>query len=128
MAFNRFIRAAMSGGPITLYGDGEQTRDFTYVDDAVAATIAAGERGLPGRAYNIGGGSRVTVNQVLEIIGRVVGRPLDVRREPTQKGDMRDTFADTSLAREDLGFSPRVSLEEGIEAEYRWLSNTPVVA
>jgi UDP-glucose 4-epimerase len=128
MAFNRFIRAAISGEPITLYGDGEQTRDFTYVDDAVAATVAAGERGVPGRAYNIGGGSRVTVNQVLEIIARVAGRPLDVRREPTQKGDMRDTFADTSLARKDLGFNPRVSLEEGIEAEYRWLSNTPVVA
>jgi UDP-glucose 4-epimerase len=128
MAFNRFIRAAMSGAPITLYGDGEQTRDFTYVDDAVAATIAAGERGVPGRAYNIGGGSRVTVNHVLEIIGRILGRPLDVRREATQKGDMRDTFADTSLARQDLGFSPRVSLEEGIEAEYRWLLNTPVVA
>lgn len=128
MAFNRFIRAALSGAPITLYGDGEQTRDFTYVDDAVAATIAAGELGVPGRAYNIGGGSRVTVNQVLEIIGRVAGRPLEIRREPAQKGDMRDTFADTSLARRDLGFSPRVSLEEGIEAEYRWLSNSPVVA
>ena len=128
MAFNRFIRAAISGAPITLYGDGEQTRDFTYVEDAVAATIAAGERGVPGRAYNIGGGSRVTVNQVLEIIGRVAGRPLDIRREPAQKGDMRDTFADTSLARRDLGFTPRVSLEEGIQAEYRWLSNSPVVA
>ena len=128
MAFNRFIRAALSGAPITLYGDGEQTRDFTYVEDAVAATVAAGERGVPGRAYNIGGGSRVTVNQVLEIIGRVAGRPLDVRREPAQKGDMRDTFADTSLAERDLGFSPRVPLEEGIQAEYRWLSNSPVVA
>jgi UDP-glucose 4-epimerase len=128
MAFNRFIRAAIDGTPITLYSDGEQTRDFTYVADAVAATIAAGQRGVAGRAYNIGGGSRVTVNHVLEIIGRLAGRPLDVRREPPQKGDMRDTFADTTLARRDLGFSPRVSLEEGIEAEYRWLSNTPVVA
>ena len=128
MAFNRFMRAAIEGAPITLYGDGEQTRDFTYVADAVAATIAAGERGVPGRAYNIGGGSRVTVNHVLEMIGRLAGRPLDVRRQPAQKGDMRDTFADTTLARRDLGFSPRVSLEEGIEAEYRWLSNTPVVA
>jgi nucleoside-diphosphate-sugar epimerase len=128
MAFNRFIKAALKGEPITLYGDGEQTRDFTYVDDAVAATIAAGERGVPGRAYNIGGGSRVTVNSVLEIIGRLAGRPLEVRREPAQKGDMRDTYADTSLARADLGFNPRVSLEQGIEAEYRWLSNTPALA
>jgi nucleoside-diphosphate-sugar epimerase len=127
MGFHRFITAAMAGDPIHLYGDGEQTRDFTFVRDAVAATAAAGERGAPGRAYNIGGGSRVSINQVLDIIGRVVGRPLDVRREPEQKGDMRDTFADTTLARADLGFAPSVSLEEGIEAEYRWLSTTPAL-
>ena len=128
MAFNRFIKAAIDGRPITLYGDGEQTRDFTFVKDAVAATIAAGDRGVPGRAYNIGGGSRVTVNQVLEIVGRVTGRTLDIRREPAQKGDMRDTYADTTLARADLGFAPTVTLEEGIEAEYRWLSTTPARA
>jgi nucleoside-diphosphate-sugar epimerase len=128
MAFNRFIRAALAGAPITLYGDGEQTRDFTFVADAVAATVAAGDRGVPGRAYNIGGGSRVSVNQVLEIIERLAGRALDVRREPAQKGDMRDTYAETALARADLGFAPTVTLEEGIEAEYRWLSTTPVRA
>ena len=128
MAFNRFIQAALDGRPITLYGDGEQTRNFTFVSDAVAATMAAGDRGVPGRAYNIGGGSRVSVNQVLEIIGRLAGKPLEVRREPAQKGDMRDTYADTTLARADLGFAPQVSLEEGIEAEYRWLSTTRVRA
>jgi len=128
MGFHRFIRAAIDGRPITLYGDGEQTRDFTFVKDAVAATIAAGERGVNGRAYNVGGGSRVSINHVFDIIGRVAGRPLDIRREPTQKGDMRDTFADTSLAKADLGFAPQVSLEEGIEAEYRWLSSTPALA
>lgn len=126
MAFYRFIRASLDGTPITLYGDGEQTRDFTYVADAIAATMAAGERGVPGRAYNVGGGSRVSMNQVIDIIGRVAGKPLDVRREPAQKGDMRDTYADTSLARADLEFAPSVSLEQGIEAEYRWLSSLPV--
>ena len=128
MAFNKFIRASLTGAPITLYGDGEQTRDFTYVDDAVAATMAAGDRGVPGRAYNIGGGSRVTVNQVLEMIGRIAGKPLDVRREPAQKGDMRDTYADTTLARADLGFNPSATLEQGIEAEYRWMASSPVIA
>jgi UDP-glucose 4-epimerase len=127
MGFHRFIRAALSDEPIALYGDGEQTRDFTFVADAVAATAAAGQRGVPGRAYNIGGGSRVSINQVLEMIGRVAGRPLRVRREPAQKGDMRDTFADTQLAREDFGFAPSVALEEGIKAEYRWLSTTPAL-
>jgi UDP-glucose 4-epimerase len=128
MAFHRFIRAALDGGRITIYGDGEQTRDFTFVSDAVAATIAAGDRGVPGRAYNVGGGSRVTVNQVLEIIARLAGRPLDIQREPVQKGDMRDTYADTTLARTDLGFVPRVTLDQGIGAEYRWLSSTTALA
>ena len=126
MAFHKFIRASIDGTPISLYGDGEQTRDFTFVADAVAATIAAGERGVPGRAYNVGGGSRVSMNQVIEIIERVSGRALDVRREPAQKGDMRDTYADTALARADLKFMPSVTLEQGIEAEYRWLLSASV--
>jgi UDP-glucose 4-epimerase len=127
MAFHRFIRAALRGEELSLYGDGEQTRDFTFVADAVAATIAAGTRGVPGRSYNIGGGSRVSMNEVIAIIERIAGRPLKVRREGTQKGDMRDTYADTSLARQDLAFAPSVSLEEGIQAEFQWLSSTPAL-
>jgi nucleoside-diphosphate-sugar epimerase len=127
MAFNRFIRAAIKDEPITLYGDGEQTRDFTFVADAVAATIAAGDRGVPGTAYNIGGGSRVSMNQVLKILERIAGHPLTINREETQKGDMRDTYADTSLAKKDLAFVPKVSLEEGIQAEYRWLHASPAL-
>jgi UDP-glucose 4-epimerase len=127
MAFHRFFRAALEDRPIVLYGDGEQTRDFTYVSDAVAATIAAGDRGIPGRAYNVGGGSRVTVNHVLGIVETLVGRPLRIRREPPQKGDMRDTYADTTLARQDLQFAPAVSLEQGLESEYRWLATTPAL-
>jgi nucleoside-diphosphate-sugar epimerase len=127
MAFNRFLRAALKREPITLYGDGEQTRDFTFVADAVAATMAAGERGVAGTAYNIGGGSRVSMNDVLTIIERVAGHRLEIGREDAQKGDMRDTYADTSLARKDLGFSPKVSLEEGIQAEYRWLASLPAL-
>ena len=127
MAFHRFIKAALRDEPISLYGDGGQTRDFTFVADAVAATIAAAERGVPGRAYNIGGGSRVSMNDVLHIIERIAGHPLRITREATQKGDMRDTYADTTQARQDLGFVPRVSLEEGIQAEYRWLSSSPVL-
>ena len=92
--------------------------------DAVAATIAAGTRGVPGRVYNIGGGSRVSVNEVLAIVGRLAGVPLDVRPEGNQKGDVRDTWADTSLARRDLAYVPSVTLEQGLEAEYRWLSAT----
>ena len=122
MAFHRFIRAALLEQSITLYGDGEQTRDFTFVADAAAATAAAGSRGIPGHVYNIGGGSRVSVNQVLELIARLAGHRLDVRREATQKGDMRDTFADTARARAEIGFAPAVTIEEGLAAEYAWLA------
>jgi nucleoside-diphosphate-sugar epimerase len=128
MAFNKFLRAAITGEPIAMYGDGLQTRDFTFVADAVAATIAAGVRGVPGRAYNIGGGSRVSLNDVLTLIERIVGKPLAIDRGPAQKGDMRDTYADTSLARADLGFAPTVSLSEGLTAEYHWLGGAPVQA
>lgn len=126
MGFHRFLTALLAGSAVPVYGDGEQTRDFTFVADAVAATAAAGTRGMPGRVYNIGGGSRVSINQVLAIMERVSGRPVERRREPPQKGDMRDTFAATSLARRDLGFMPAIPLEEGVRAEYEWLLSAPV--
>jgi nucleoside-diphosphate-sugar epimerase len=122
MAFHKFLRATILGEPINLYGDGEQTRDFTFVTDAVSATIAAATRGIPGRVYNIGGGSRVSIHEVLEMIGRVAKRLPEVRVDPAQKGDMRHTYADTTLARTDLGFVPAVALEEGLTAEYAWLA------
>jgi nucleoside-diphosphate-sugar epimerase len=121
MAFHRFLQATRRGDAISLFGDGNQTRDFTFVADAVGATVAAGLRGVPGRVYNIGGGSRVSMHDVIEIIGRVAGRRPTVAVDSAQKGDMRHTYADTALARADLGFAPSVSLEEGLAAEYRWL-------
>lgn len=121
MAFHRFFKAAHQGEPIVLYGDGEQTRDFTFVLDAAAATAQAGSSGVPGRVYNVGGGSRVSVNYVLTLVEKIVGKPLHIRREPPQKGDMRDTYADTSLAQADLGFRPQTTLEQGLAAEYAWL-------
>ena len=122
MGFHKFLRAAIAGEPITVYGDGEQTRDFTFVADIVTATAAAARQGVPGRVYNIGGGSRVSVNQVLEMIARVSGRRPLVTVDPVQKGDMRHTYADTSLAQADLGFAPSVGLEQGLAAEYQWLT------
>lgn len=122
MAFHKFLRATLLGQPITLYGDGEQTRDFTFVHDAASATIAAAHRGVPGRVYNVGGGSRVSMNQVIEIMARVAGRRPLVSVDQVQKGDMRHTYADTSLARADLGFAPTVGLEEGLRAEHAWLA------
>jgi len=121
MGFHKFLNAALAGTPIVVYGDGSQTRDFTFIADAVAATLAAGVRGVPGRVYNIGGGSRVSVGQVLAIVERLAGKPLTIRHEAVQKGDMRDTYADTSLARQEIGYKPSVTLEEGLAEELRWL-------
>jgi nucleoside-diphosphate-sugar epimerase len=121
MGFHKFLKAAHEGRPISVYGDGEQTRDFTFVGDAVNGTRLAGERGVPGRVYNLGGGSRVSVNEVLRLVEQVVGKPVTIAREDAQKGDMRDTYADTSLAAADLGFTPATSLAEGLAAEYAWL-------
>ena len=123
MGFHKFLLATMRGEPISVFGDGLQTRDFTFVADAVSATAAAGARGVAGRVYNIGGGSRVTLIDVLEMIGRVSGRKPLIKSDPAQKGDMRHTYADTSLARADLGFRPTVTLEEGLAAEYKWLAS-----
>jgi len=121
MAFHRLLTAVKAGRPVTIYGDGEQTRDFTFVGDIVAATISAGRQGRAGGVYNIGGGSRVSMNHVLELIGRVTGRKVSAQHEAAQKGDMRHTYADTSRARQDLAFNPQVNLEEGLNAQYRWL-------
>jgi UDP-glucose 4-epimerase len=122
MGFHKFLRATIEGRPIAVFGDGEQTRDFTFVDDAVTATIAGAVCGVPGRVYNIGGGSRVTVNHVLEIVGRVAGKTPVIAAEAAQKGDMRHTYADTEHARADLAFRPSVDLERGLAAEFAWLT------
>jgi UDP-glucose 4-epimerase len=122
MAFHRFARAALTGTPIQLFGDGNQTRDFTYIDDIVSATRAAGDRGRAGGVYNIGGGSRVSMTEVITTVERITGRPLDIRRQAAEKGDMRDTFADTTRARDDLGFKPGWALEAGLRRECEWMA------
>jgi UDP-glucose 4-epimerase len=126
MGFHKFLRAARDRRPIALYGDGEQTRDFTFVADAARATADAGTRGVAGRVYNIGGGSRVSLNHVFALVSEVTERELDIRREAAQKGDMRDTYADTSRARADLGFAPTTTLRDGLRAEYEWLCSSPL--
>jgi UDP-glucuronate 4-epimerase len=122
MAFNRFCRAAVAGEPLTVFGDGEQTRDFTFVGDVVAATRAAAvSASAPGGVYNVGGGSRVSVNEALELIASFAGSPLDVRYLSAERGDVRDTGADSGRARRDLAFSPTTHVEEGLYAEFEWM-------
>jgi nucleoside-diphosphate-sugar epimerase len=122
MGFSRFFEAARCGGAVQQFGDGLQTRDFTFVADAVTATVSAATRGTPGAVYNIGGGSRVSLLDVFDLIRRVTGRPLRVDRIDAQRGDMRDTYADTARARAELAFIPTVTLEEGLRAQYDWMT------
>ncbi len=121
MGFHRFFSAVLDGRPVVQYGDGLQTRDFTFVADAVTATVAAAVHGTPGGVYNIGGGSRVSLREVFDMISRVSGRQVVTDLQPSQKGDMRDTYADTSRARADLRFSPATGLEDGLREMFAWM-------
>lgn len=117
MAFQRFIQAALTGTPIEVYGDGKQIRDFTYVDDAVAATIASATHGSPGATYNVAGGTEASVLDVISILGEVFDREIQVNHLEAAPGDVRRTGADSTLAREDLGYEPAVSLEDGLRRQ-----------
>lgn len=121
MAFHRFLKAALDGAAIQVFGDGRQTRDFTFVDDIVRATRAAADQGRPGCVYNVGGGERIALNDVIDLIRNLTGRPLEVLRQSAQKGDMRDTLADTSAAQRDLAFRSTVSLRQGLAREWDWI-------
>jgi nucleoside-diphosphate-sugar epimerase len=113
MAFARLIGAALRGSPFPLFGDGSQTRDFTYVTDVVAAMCAAARSSWTGVA-NVGGGSRTSMAEVIRIVGTLVGREVATARRPAQPGDVRDTAADTSVAREAFGYAPAVPLAQGL--------------
>jgi UDP-glucose 4-epimerase len=125
MAFSRFITAALQNGSIEIYGDGKQTRDFTFVSDAVEANILASRYDGGERIFNIGGGSRITILQVLEMIGEMTGKDPDVELKERARGDVTDTWADTSRASGELGFTPKVSIEEGIKREIDWYRENP---
>jgi UDP-glucose 4-epimerase len=126
MAFRRFCQAIAEGGRLVVYGDGRQTRDFTFIADVVAATRAAARaEGVGGQVYNIGGGARVSLNRALELLAGFAGRPLDVRREGPQHGDVVHTGADCARAGAELGFEPATGLAEGLEAELEWVLARP---
>jgi len=122
MAFRRFLGAAYAGRPITVYGDGEQTRDFTFVDDAVRANLLAMAAPFRAEPVNVGGGRRVTLNEVLDLIGRITGRRLRIVRAPSQPGDARHTGADGARAEALLGYRPEVDLETGLAREAAWVA------
>jgi nucleoside-diphosphate-sugar epimerase len=118
MAFTRIAFALAEGGTFELYGDGEQSRGWTYVADVVTATIAAMQRGSG--TYNAGGALEASMNEAIELFERVSGRTLDVRRHPPVPGDQRRTRADTTRIRSELGWAPQTTLEQGVQAQWEW--------
>jgi nucleoside-diphosphate-sugar epimerase len=119
MAFDRMCRSALKGETVTVFGDGRQTRDFTFVADAVAATRAAAERPeVVGRVFNVGGGSRISLNDVIAVLGEITGAPLKVERSTARRGDVRDTAADITAAQETLGYQPSVSIADGLRMQW----------
>ena len=120
MAIHKFVKAIFNGEEITIFGDGMQTRDFTYVDDAVEANIFAAESDIVGEIFNIGGGSRISVNALIEEIEKLVGKEAKIKYIEKQKGDARDTLADVSKAKEKLRWKPKANIEEGLKRYINW--------
>jgi UDP-glucuronate 4-epimerase len=128
MAFTRFMSRALADEPVTVLGDGSQVRDFTFVDDVVDGTIAAAHRGAPGAVYNIGGGTQVRLLDALRKIEELLDRPIKVEHLPDARGDVRRTCSDPQRAARDLGFTPRVSLDEGLIHQVEWALSGSVAA
>ena len=121
MAISRFLSAALRDETITVYGDGEQTRDFTFVGDVIEAHMLAMSAPSGDCVYNMCGGSRISVNGLLELIQETTGRPLRIEHADAARGDARHTLGDNSRAHAALGFAPKTSLAEGVAAEWAWL-------
>ena len=118
---SRFMLAVLKGEPLVIYGDGEQSRDFTYVDNVVDETLRACETsGASGKVFNGGTGARITLNEVAKLLEKVTGKKIQARYEPSRAGDIRDSQADVSLARQILGYEPRVLFEEGLKRTWEW--------
>jgi len=118
---SRFTTAFLEGSQPTVYGDGEQTRDFTFVENAVQANLLACETPNASKSvFNIGTGSRISLNQTLELLRRISGKNLSAKYEPPREGDIRDSQADIGKARESLGYEPVILFEEGLQRTYDW--------
>jgi nucleoside-diphosphate-sugar epimerase len=121
MAFHKFFKAMAEGKEIPIYGDGNQTRDFTYVDDIVAANLACLDLDKAGEVYNVGGGHREKLKDILPLFREITGNEPRLQWVERQKGDVPHTFADIRKAQADLGFVPRMDLREGLAREWEWI-------
>jgi UDP-glucose 4-epimerase len=127
MAIHRFVRATLSEREIQIYGDGQQLRDFTFVSDVIDALVLAAQSESKGEVFNIGGGHTISVNALIESIESLAGKKAHVRHVAQQKGDARDTLADTAKAKRLLSWSPQTDLESGLKTYIAWVLRGPRV-
>ncbi len=123
MAFHKFLKAMKQNLSMPLFGDGKQTRDFTYIDDIIDANIQSIEKGTAGEIYNVGGGNRKEMKEIFPLLEKITGRKVLLQHEDLQRGDVFHTYADINKAKEDLDFSPKIPLEEGLNREWEWIQN-----
>jgi nucleoside-diphosphate-sugar epimerase len=125
----KFCTAFLEEAQPVVFGDGEQTRDFTYVENAVQANLLACEApSVSGKVFNVGTGGRTSLNEVLRALGKITGKPLEAKYEPARDGDIKDSQADISQAREFLGYDPPVAFEEGLSRTFEWYRSTQTKA
>ncbi len=120
MAIHKFVKAILNGDEITVFGDGTQTRDFTFVDDMTEANIMAANNEIEGEVFNVGGGSRISVNKLIELLEKITEKNAQIKYIEKQKGDVRDTLADTSKTSNELNWKPEVKIEEGAKRFVKW--------
>lgn len=121
MAIHKFIKAILNGEQITIYGDGTQTRDFTFVQDVINANILAAESRVKGEIFNIGGGNRITVNDLIKKIEKITGKKAKINYVEKQKGDVEDTWADTQQVQQILGWQAEIGISQGIKKYISWV-------
>ena len=122
---SRFITALLTGNQLVVYGDGEQSRDFTYVANVVDAALRACEApGASGKVFNVGTGTRFSLNETLRLLGKISGKNAQAKYDPPRTGDIRDSQADITLAREILGYQPGVQFEEGLRRTWEWYASS----
>jgi len=124
MAINKFVKAALQSEKLVIYGDGKQTRDFTYVDDIIDAILAASRKNVAGDVFNIGGGSRISIYDLIEEIGRAIGMAIVAEKSSIQKGDVKDTQADISKADTFLHWAPQINIKQGLRHYIDWLQKS----
>ncbi len=121
MAFHIFFKAIAEDKQITVYGDGKQTRDFTYVDDIIEANFSSLKNGVPGEIYNIGGGSRKKLEEIFPLIESICQKKIKINREEKQSGDVLHTLADIQKAHKELNYLPQTQLSDGLKEEWTWI-------